>query len=434
MELLVIGVILALLLTLSTGLPIAFTLFGLAALFDLLVLGPKSLYLAYSAIFSNMSQELYIAVPLFVLMAMVLEISGIAGDLYEVMYKWMAGLRGGLAIGTCWISALIDAMSGLGATATLTMGVLALPEMRKRGYHKDIALGCIPPSGALGPLIPPSVVMIILGGLTGLSIGKLFMGGFLPGLLITALFAAYIAIRCYFQPHLAPAIPKEERGSWLERILALRGVILPLLLVILVLGSIYTGAATPTEAAGVGAMGTTLIALFRKRLGWEKLNMALTATMKINAMVLWLLIGGTAFSVFLNSVGLSRTIVGLFTGLGLPAIAVVWIMLVIALIMGCFVDGASVLMITTPVFFPVIRALGMNELWFGIVFTISIVIGYVTPPFGMNLFYLKGVAPRDVSMADIIVAVQPFTVLMIIGLILSVHFPEIPLLLPNLMK
>lgn len=434
MELLAAVVIVALLITLSTGLPIAFTLFGLAVLFDLIFLGPKSLYLAYSAMVTNMSQELYLAVPLFVLMAMILELSGIAADLYEVMYKWMAGLRGGLAIGTCWISALIDAMSGLGATATLTMGVLALPEMRKRGYHKSIAVGCIPPSGALGPLIPPSVVMVILGGMTGLSIGKLFMGGFLPGILITFLFTVYIVTRCYFQPHLAPAIPAAERGGWWERLVALRGVILPLLVVIVVLGGIYAGAATPTEAAGVGAMGTALIALFRRRLGWKALNMALAATMKINAMVLWLLIGGTAFSAFLNSVGVSRALVGVFTGLDLPPLAVVWIMLVIALIMGCFVDGASIIMITTPIFFPVVRALGMNELWFAIVFTISIVIGYVTPPFGMNLFYMKGVAPKDISMSDIIVAVQPFTVMMILGLILCVHFPQIPMLLPNMMK
>jgi tripartite ATP-independent transporter DctM subunit len=427
-------IVFSLMIALATGLPVAFCLFGLAILFDLIFLGPKSLYMAFSALYANMSQELYLSVPLFVLMASLLEFSGIASDLYETMHKWMAGLRGGLAMGTCIICALIDAMSGLGATATITMGVLALPEMLKRGYNKDLAIGCIPCGGALGPLIPPSVIMIILGGLTGLSVGKLFIGGFIPGFLITFFFCVYIGIRCLIQPRMGPPLPPEERGTWREKLVSLRGVILAILLVVLLMGGIYSGAFTPTEAGGIGATGTFLVVLVRRKLNWKTLTTALYTTMKVNAMVLWLLIGGTAFSALLNSLGISTYLAGFLTGVSGSKLVVVWIMLIITLIMGCFIDGSSILMICTPVFFPVVNTLGIDPLWFGIIFTMAIVIGYVTPPFGMNLFYMKGLVPAGITMRDIWRSVYPYTLLMILGLILCVHFPRLATFLPSLMK
>jgi tripartite ATP-independent transporter DctM subunit len=427
-------VVFSLMLALASGLPVAFCLFGLSILFDLLFLGPKTLYFSFTSLYSNMSQELYLSVPLFVLMASLLEFSGIASDLYETMHKWMAGLRGGLAMGTCIICALIDAMSGLGATATITMGMLALPEMLKRGYNKDLAIGCIPCGGALGPLIPPSVIMIILGGLTGLSVGKLFIGGFIPGLFITLLFCAYIGIRCLLNPGMGPPLPTRERGTWREKFISLRGVILAILLVILLMGGIYSGAFTPTEAGGIGAAGTFLVVLARRKMTWKTLTTALYSTMKINAMVLWLLVGGTSFSALLNSLGIADYLAKYLLNVSGSPLAVVWIMLIITLIMGCFIDGSSILMICTPVFFPVVLALRVDPVWFGVIFTTAIVIGYVTPPFGMNLFYMKGLVPAGITMQDVWWSVFPYTLLMILGLVLCVHFPWLVIYLPSLMK
>ncbi len=419
---------------LATGLPVAFCLFGLSVLFNLIFFGPQSLYFSFSALYGGMDNDILLAAPLFVTMACLLEFSGIASDLYETMHRWMGGLKGGLAMGTCIICALIDAMSGMGATATISMGVLALPEMLKRGYHKDMAMGCIPCGGALGPLIPPSVIMIILGSLTGLSVGKLFLGGFIPGFLITFFFCIYIAIRCALQPSMGPPLPREERGTWREKFVSLRGVILAILIVVLIMGGIYSGACTPTEAGGIGAAATFLVVIARRRLTWQTLTKTLYSTMKINGMLCWLLIGGAAFASLMNSLGLSSYLAEFLVAVSGSKIMAVWTMLVISLVMGCFIDGASILMICTPVFFAVVTKLGIDPLWFGLIFTISIVIGYVTPPFGMNLFYMKGLVPEGISMRDIWRSTYPYTLLMILGLVLCVHFPWIATALPSLMR
>jgi tripartite ATP-independent transporter DctM subunit len=368
-------------------------------------------------------------------MACLLESSGIAGDLYTTMHKWMGGLRGGLAMGTVIICALIDAMSGLGATATLTMGLIALPEMLKRGYSKYLAVGCIPPAGALGPLIPPSILMIILGGLAQQSVGKLFMAGVLPGLLIVALFVTYILVICFVRPEMGPALPKSQRGTWKEKLISLRGVILPIFLVVAIMGGIYSGACTPTEAGGIGAFGTFLILVFRKKLTWRTLTDSLSSTMRINAMVIWLLIGGSSFSSFLNSIGVASFLGNSLSSMPIPNIAVVLIMLGISVIMGCFIDGASVLMICSPIFYPVIHKMPeFDPIWFSTVFIMSLVVGYVTPPFGMNLFYIKGLAPENITMKNIWVATSPFTIIMIVGILICVFFPIICTFLPSLMR
>lgn len=427
-------VMVSLTLILVTGLPIAFCLFGLSVLFDLIFLGQKALYFTYSSLYGNLDQELFIAIPLFVMMASLLESSGIASDLYATMHKWMSGLRGGLAMGTAVICSLIDAMSGLGATATLTMGMLAMPEMMKRGYGREISMGCIPCGGALGPLIPPSVVMIMLGGLTGLSVGKLFMGGIIPGVLITFMFCLYIGIRCLLNPEMGPALPREERGSWREKFVSLRGTIFPILLVVLIMGGIYTGIFTPTEAGGIGAAGTFIIVIGRRKMTWENLKEACYSTIKINGMVLWLLVGGTAFSSFLNFVGVSSFLADVLGGLPLPNIGIMSIMLIISLFMGCFIDAGSALMLLVPVFFPVVRALDIDPLYFGLNLTISLVIGYVTPPFGINIFYIKGIVSEDITLMDIYKAVFPFMMIMVLGLVLCVVFPPLVTWLPGLMK
>ncbi len=431
---LAVFVLVSLTLILLTGMPVAFCLFGLSIVFDFIFLGNKALYFAYSSLYANLDQELFIAIPLFVIMASLLESSGIASDLYETMHKWMSGLRGGLAMGTAVICALIDAMSGLGATATLTMGMLAMPEMMKRGYSRELSIGVIPCGGALGPLIPPSIVMIMLGGLTGLSVGKLFVGGVVPGVMITLMFCIYIGIRCWLNPEMGPALPVEERGSWREKFDSLRGTILPILLVVLIMGGIYGGAFTPTEAGGVGAAATFLIVMGRRKLTWEGLKKACRDTLMINGMVLWLLVGGTAFSAFLNYVGVSSFLSELLQGLPLPTLGIIFVMLGVSLFMGCFIDAGSCLMLLVPIFFPVVQALGIDPIYFGIILTVSLVIGFVTPPFGINIFYMKGLVPEDVTLMDIYKAVTPFMLIMVLCLLLCILFPPIVSYLPSLMK
>lgn len=432
-EFITLLVLLSLFIALFLGLPVAFSLMGVSLLFSLIFLGPETMYIAFSATFGQMIKEIYIAVPLFVFMATVLEFSGIGSDLYDAMYKWMGSLRGGLAIGTVLMCTLIAAMTGLGGTGVIIAGLLGLPEMRKRNYDKSIAVGCIPPGGALGPLIPPSVLMIIVGGMAGVSIGKLFMGGVFPGILIAALFSLYIGLRCFFRPSLAPAATSEERITWKEKLISLRGVILPILLIIAVLGGIYSGACTPSEAAGVGAFGALVCAAIHRQLKWSNLKEALFSSLRINGMVLWLLIGGAMYSAFLSASGVGHFISDVLTGLPVAPFIILGILLFISLVLGMFIDGAAITMICIPIFVPIITHLGFDLLWFCLLFVISLIVGYISPPFGMNLFYMKGIAPEDVTMGDIYRSVLPYTGLMVIGLALCLLFPTIPLWLPSMM-
>lgn len=429
----VILVMVSLIVGLLTGLPVAFCVFGIALLFTLIFLGPAALVMAFNSVFNVTTTDIFIAIPLFILMATVLQFSGIASALYALMYKWFAGLRGGLAIGTTFICTIIAAMTGLGGTGTVTMGMIAYPEMEKRGYSKSIMLGCIPTGGALGPLIPPSIIMIIIGGFASVSIGKMFIGGIIPGLFMAGLFMLYIGIRCGLRPELGPAIAIEERSTWGEKFSALRGLILPLMLIVVVLGSIYTGIATPTEAAGVGAFGALICAIINRQLNWENLKSALFTATRVTCMCFWLVIGGTAFSIFLGWTGGRHFIAEILTGLPLAPIGIIIVMQLIGLFLGMFMDAAAISVICVPMFMPVVLELGFDPLWFTLVLTINMIIGYITPPFGFNLFYLKGVVPPDVSMMDIYRAVIPFVGLMLIVLVVSVIFPPLVLWLPSLM-
>jgi len=421
------------LVALATGIPIAFVLFGMPALLILILFEPQQLVTLYLSFWKIATTDIFIAAPLFILMAAVLETSGIARALFDMMYKWFAGFRGGLAIGTVVICTLIAATTGIGATGVVMMGMLAYPEMRRRGYNKSIALGCIPSGGALGPLIPPSVIMIIVAQFGRLSVGKMFIGGVFPGLLMSFLFIVYIAIRCYRNPHMAPALPVEERAAWREKFISLRGVILPVMLVILVLGSIYTGAATPTEAAGVGAFGAFICAAVNRQLNWQNTKTAVLRTLQTTSMVLWLVIGGQAFATLLGMTGVRHFIEESLLGAQLAPIVVIIIMMVIGLILGMFMDASAIIIICIPMFMPVVIGLGFDTLWFAILFTINVIIGYISPPFGANLFFTKGIVPPDVTMGDIYRSVIPYNLLMLVVLAVSILWPPLLTWLPNQM-
>jgi tripartite ATP-independent transporter DctM subunit len=386
------------------------------------------------AAFKQVETEVFIAIPLFVVMAAVLQFSGIASSLYKAMHMWMGQLRGGLAIGTIFICTIIDALSGIGATATSTMGLIALPEMRKRGYNKNMVVGAITVGGALGPLIPPSVLMIIVGGYAQLSVGKLFMGGILPGLMISGGYCIYIAIRCAFRPEDGPAMPKEEQGSALDKIKHLRFVIMPLALISFIMGGIYAGIFTPTEAAGFGALGAMLIAVIYGKFNIPNMMGALQLSLKVSCMIMWLVIGGGCYSTLVTVTGTGNLVLSILGSLPFGATGVILVMLLIALIMGMFIDPVAISMICIPIFIPVLKVLGIDPLWFMLLFVIAVVIGYITPPFGLNIFYMKGVAPEDVTIMDIYRGTIPFTVIKIACLGLCIIFPWILTYLPGFVR
>ena len=424
----------SLLILLMTGLPVAFALVGLSALLLLIFLGPSALFMVVSASFKQARTEVFIAIPLFVLMASVLQFSGIATTMYNTMRMWTGRLRGGLAIATVIISAVLAALSGIGATATVAMGLIALPEMLSKKYNKNIVVGSITAGGALGPLIPPSNLLIIVGGYASLSVGKLFMGGIIPGLLCTFFYSLYIMLKCTARPDFGPPLPEEEIASTMEKIKALPPVILPILLIALVLGGIYAGIFTPTEAAGFGAIGAMIIAAIYRRLTFTNLYDGLRLSFKVTSMIMWLVIGGGCYSTLVTTTGTARLVSDFLTAIPFGATGVISVMLGITLIMGMFIDPVAITMICVPVFLPVLKALSIDPLWFMLLFSLATCIGYITPPFGLNIFYMKGVVPENITLVNIYKGVIPFCVIKIAVLILCMIFPALLTWLPNLME
>lgn len=419
---------------LAMGLPLVYCFGGTAAIFIAWQMGPDALYTIATTAYGEWTNFILVAIPLFIFMANLLQRSGVAEDMYEMMYRWLSGVRGGLAMGTVGICALFAAMAGLSAVGTVTMGLIALPSMLKRGYDKNIAIGCISAGGALGILIPPSVIMVLYGSLTGASVGKLFMAGLIPGILLALIFIVYIGARCFFQPHLGPSVPKDETNSWKLRLISLRAVILPVILILLVLGLIYVGVCTPTEASGIGAMGSLIVLIVNRKFSWQVLHESLTSTCRLSAMVLWILFGAKCFTQVYTAMGASEMVQTFFSGLEINRWAMLAGMQVILIIMGCFMDPGGIIMICTPVFVPIITELGFDPIWFGILFTINMELGYITPPFGFNLFYMKALAePQGIAMHDIYRSITPFVLLTILGLIIIMVFPEIAMWLPQQM-
>ena len=421
----------ALILFLALGLPLAFVMGGVGVVGSYFLWGDKGLFLVVSQTYGAMGKFTLLAIPLFIFMAMILERAGVADDLYTLMHRWMGPLRGGLAIGTVIICTIFAAMSGISGAATVSMGVIALPAMLKRNYDKTIAMGCISGGGALGILIPPSVPMILYATLTGESIGGLFAGGVMPGLVLAALFILYIGIRCYFQPSLGPALPVDERVSWREKIISLKAVSLPVLIIVMVLGSIYAGVCTATEAAALGCLGSIFSAVVYRKLNWTLIKETCYRTAALTAMIIWILIGAYCFTSVYTGTGAHELMEHILLSIPGGKWAILITMQIIFLILGCILDPVGIIMICTPVFVPVIKALGFDPLWFGVLFIMNMEMGYLTPPFGFNLFYMKAIAPPGITMGDIYRSIVPFVILQGIGLIIVIVFPEIALWLPR---
>lgn len=430
-ELLTLIFFASLLLLLLMGLPLSFVLGGVSVIFLYFTWGPQSFYMIAAQTWGAMNKFTLVAIPLFIFMAMILERAGVAEGLYEMMYLWFGPVRGGLAIGTVAICAIFAAMCGISGAAVVSMGLIALPSMLKYNYDKELAVGCINAGGSLGILIPPSVIMIIYALISGESVGKLFAGGVIPGLLIAFLLSLYIAIRCIIQPHLGPALPKEERGNWSRKLKALRAIALPLVIVVMVLGSMMGGITTPTESAAMGVLGALVSGLVHGRLSWGLVKEASLRTFRLTGMIMWILFGAYCFSAAYHGMGAPTLVQDLMKHIpGGPWGSIIFIQAVL-FVLGMFLDPAGIMMITAPIFLPVIKAHGFDPLWFGILFAINMEIGYMTPPFGFNLFYLKGIVPPSITMADIYRSVVPYVGVELVGLALVMAFPELATWLPR---
>ncbi len=430
-EILTLLFFLSLFVFLFSGLPLSFVLGGVSVIFLYATWGPSAFYMVAAQTWGAMEKFTLVAIPLFIFMAMILEKSGTANDLYEMMYLWFGPIRGGLVIGTLVICAIFSAMCGISGAAVVSMGAIALPSMLERGYSKGLAIGCINSGGGWGILIPPSVIMILYALISGESVGRLFAGGVGPGLLLLTIVSGYVLVRCYFQPHLAPALPAAQRGDWPRKLRALKAIILPVGIVAAVLGSIILGITTPTEAAAVGLLGSLVSALIYRRLTWKLLWEASMRTFRLTGMIMWILFGAYCFTAAYHSMGASHLIEDVMKFVpGGPWGTIIFIQLIL-LVLGMVLDPAGIMMITIPVFLPVIKAQGFDPLWFGILFIMNMNIGYMTPPFGFNLFYLKAIVPPSITMGDIYRSVVPFALMETAGMLMVMFFPEIATWLPN---
>ena len=368
------------------GVPLAFVLGGLSVIFLYFHQGPVAFYLIASKMWDLMETSALIAIPLYVFMALILERSGVAHDLYRMMHLWWGSVRGGLAIGTVLICTIFAAMSGISGAAVVTMGTIALPQMLKRGYDKKLALGAINAGGGWGILIPPSILMVLYALITEVSVGKLFAAGVGPGLLLFVLVSLYIGIRCYFQPHLGPALPPEERGTWSDRFKALGAVFLPIFIIFIVLGAIFGGFATVTEAAAVGVLGALIATAINRRLSWKNISEASIRTFRLTTIIAWIVFAAHAYSMAYTAMGAEQFITGMTADIPGGKWGALLFMMVVLFVLGCVLDPVGIMLITLPVFLPLVKAHGFDPIWFGILFVVMIEISYMTPPFGFNLF------------------------------------------------
>jgi tripartite ATP-independent transporter DctM subunit len=431
LSLLLVGLFVVVLLA---GLPLAFATGSVAVVFAYLLFGEPGLTLIISRIFTLMGNYVLVSVPLFIFMACILERAGVAEAIFHAVHVWAGRIRGGLAVAVIVSCALMAAMVGVIGAEIVTMGVVALPAMLKRGYHRHLALGSICAGGGLATLIPPSVVFILYGLTAGVSVGQLYMAGVGPGLLLAGLYIAYILARCYWQPDVAPLPSKEELAMSIgEKLALLRELILPSLIAFGVLGSLYLGIATPTEAAGVGVVGAMLAAAVNLRLTWKTLASAVADTTRVTAMLYWLFFGSSALIGVYTLAGGTKLVQDVMASLPVGPIGVIIIIQIVWIILGCFIDWIGILLLTAPIFVPVASALGFDLVWLGAMFCLNMQISYVSPPFGPAAFYLKSVAPSDVTLSQIFGSVWPFLGLQVLALILVLIFPQIALWLPSTM-
>ncbi|MBP6404756.1 MAG: TRAP transporter large permease subunit [Ramlibacter sp.] len=433
-DVLTLLIFLALVSALVVGVPIAFATGAVAVVFGVWLFDINTLNLIVSRVFTLMGNQILVSVPLFILMAMVLEKAGIAEDIFKAAYVWSGRIRGGLAVAVIISCALMAAMVGVIGAEIVTMGVVALPAMLKRGYGKSIALGSICAGGGLATLIPPSVVFIMYALTTGTSIGQLYMAGILPGLMLASFYIIYVITISYLKPEIAPAAPPEEIDiPLMEKLGYLKKLVLPGAVAFGVLGSLYMGIATPTEAAGLGVVGAVIAAAVNRRLSWPNMSSAIVETTKVTCMLYWLFFGASALIGIYTIAGGTQYLKDLISSLPIGKWGILAVVNLIWIILGAIIDWIGILLLTAPIFVPVLVSLGFDPIWIGVMFCMNMQISYISPPFGPAAFYLKGAAPPGITMGDIFRSVWPFIGLQILALLTLVAFPEIALWLPRTM-
>jgi tripartite ATP-independent transporter DctM subunit len=424
---------------LSLGYPVAFSLGGVALTFALIgamldVFDPIFFTAMPSRIFGIMSNYTLIAIPYFIFLGAMLETTGIAEKLLETMGILFGRLRGGLALAVVVVGALLAATTGVVAATVVAMGLISLPIMLRYGYNKQLATGVIAASGTLGQIIPPSVVLVVLADQLGAPVGDLFVGSLIPGLMMAGVFALHVLIIAWVRPDVAPALPLEVRNIqgkdlWLR---VTKVMIPPLILILLVLGSIFFGVATPTEAGAIGSLGTIILARFNHNLSWEKLQQACDSTMKITTMVIFILLGSTAFSLVFKGIGGDRFIEELLVNIPGGIWGFLVINMTLVFVLGFFIDFFEIAFIVIPIFAPVANTLGIDLLWYGVLLGANLQTSFLTPPFGFALFYLRGVCPPEVTTEDIYKGAIPFILLQLLVLVLIIIFPPLVNFLPSM--
>jgi tripartite ATP-independent transporter DctM subunit len=429
---------------LMLGLPMAFCTGSLAVIFLFVFGSPAVLNMMPSRIFPFMTDYQLSAVPLFIFMAAMLEKAGIIEELFDVIYKWLGSLKGGLASATVIACTALAAMVGVVGATEITMGMIALPAMLRRGYDPKIACGSLLAGGTLGILIPPSVMAIVYAVVAQQSLGELLIGSVFPGFLLAGMYVGYVTLRCYINPSLGPALPVEERVDFAEKLRLLRKTIAPLLLITLVLGVIFLGIATPVEAAGIGTFGALAVCALHGRLNWVNVQDAGMSTLKATAMVMWIFFGATMFVGFFIIKGGQTFVAESIVGTGLGPYGILLLMMVVLFVLGMFLDWVGIILLTVPIFVPILESvafgglLGLDgvsakdvSLWYGVIFMVNMQMAFLSPPFGYSLFYLKSVAPPQITMGMIFKAAIPFICLQAIGVGLCIVFPQIVLWLPS---
>ncbi|WP_165856351.1 TRAP transporter large permease [Marinobacter sp. JSM 1782161] len=435
----------SLLVALMMGLPLAFVTGGLGVVFIYLVGDALMLNIVPSRIFPMMTNSDLAAIPLFIFMAAMLERAGLIEEMFNVVYKWMGGLSGGLASATILASTILAAMVGVIGAAVVTMGIIALPAMLKRGYDHQIALGSIMAGGTLGILIPPSILAILYAVVAQQSVGELYLGSVVPGLMLSGMYIAYVLIRTAINPKLGPPVAKEERISLGQKLLLLKDLIAPLILVALVLGLLFGGIATPVEAAGIGSFGAMVVAVMHKSFSIQTLKEASITTAKASAMVLWIMFGASVFVGFYILQGGQDFITNAILGTGLSPYGILFLLMFLLVVLGMFLDWVGILLLAVPIFIPIVESLTFDGLfglpavpgedvvlWFGVLYLVNMQMSFLSPPFGYALFYIRGVCPPEISMGTIFRSSLVFLALQCVGLAMCILFPAVITWLPSI--
>ncbi|MHC8494729.1 TRAP transporter large permease [Thalassospira sp. SM2505] len=409
---------------LITGMPLAFVTLLIALIFTLGWFGPMAVPLITSRVYSFVSSFVFVSVPMFVLMAAILDRSGVARDLFDAMRLFGGRLRGGVAVQTIFVAVILAAMSGIIGGEIVLLGLIALPQMLRQGYDKNLAIGVVCAGGSLGTMVPPSIVLIIYGLTANVSIGDLFTSAFIPGFMLAGFYVAYVLFRSYTGKNIAPP-PQTEKIPHAEKMRLLKGLFLPIMVVFCVLGSIYGGIASVTEASAVGVAGVIASTVVRGEFSIAMLKAAAVQTLSTCGMIVWIGIGASALVGVFNLMGGINFVSGLITGISDDPITIILFMMLILFILGMFLDWVGIALLTMPIFVPIVKQLGFDPVWFGVLFAMNMQVSFLSPPFGPAAFYLKSVAPPDITLGDIFKALLPFICLQILAVGILIMFPGI---------